>query len=146
MCEQFKRPTAQKPSQVEVLDGKLVCPDRHSRKMSMARHSQMKSSYVKTFARSLVFPDRVILKARHLLCVHFGLDISTIGLGPQPGFSLNKQVHILTIESLASYSKLEVLLHLFNIGCGTEIKFYCLKLTWNVSEIYLQERKLRLIF
>ena len=51
--------------------------------------SPIKVAYVQTIVRSLVFPNRVIFNARHPppppLCVHFGLDILTFGLGPQPG-------------------------------------------------------------
>ena len=55
-----------KASQVEVPDGKSICPDRPRRKVPMSRPSQTESAYVQTFVRS---PDLRAFMSR-LSCVH----------------------------------------------------------------------------
>ena len=53
-------------AQVEVPDGKSICPDRPRRKVPMSRPSQTESAYVQTFVRS---PDLRAFMSR-LSCVH----------------------------------------------------------------------------
>ena len=55
-----------KYTQVEVPDGKSICPDRPRRKVPMSRPSQTESAYVQTFVRS---PDFRAFMFR-LSCVH----------------------------------------------------------------------------
>ena len=55
-----------KHTQVEVPDGKSICPDRPRRKVPMSRPSQTESAYVQTFVRS---PDLRAFMSR-LSCVH----------------------------------------------------------------------------
>ena len=53
-------------TQVEVPDGKSICPDRPRRKVPMSRPSQTESAYVQTFVRS---PDFRAFMSRPS-CVH----------------------------------------------------------------------------
>ena len=81
-------------AQAEVPDRNQICPDRSRRKVPMSRPSQTQSAYVQTIVRSC--PDhRAFIRVSRPCnferttppsCVHFGLDISGFGLGPQPGW------------------------------------------------------------
>ena len=82
-------------SQVEVPDGKSICPDRPRRKVPMSRPSQTESAYVQTFVRSLVFPDRVILNAQHPPCAFISVWTYRLSV-----WNLNLGVYVIMLGSL----------------------------------------------
>ena len=52
-------------AQVEVPGRKFICPGCPRQNMSMSRPRQTERTYVQTIVRSFVFPDHVVLNARH---------------------------------------------------------------------------------
>ena len=114
----------------------FLCPD----------YRAFKIAYVQTIVRSKLHMSRLSCvhffsrpcNFERTLCVHFGLDISTFGLGPQPGKLLYQSttfcvVSVITVPRKATIEKISF--HDTVTSCSDSKLFNCVMHLFSLSVI-----------